>query len=80
MLLGRSWDAPGIARTLQNRCSKGIRLQTRFYHHFGMALEAFLGGFLEPEMVLNPKTQKIEKPYETLRVRIEFEGQLIRKP
>ena len=58
MLLGRSQDAPGIARTLQNRCSKGIRLQTRFYHHFGMALEAFLGGFLEPKMVLNPNKKE----------------------
>ena len=45
-----------------------------------MALEAFLGGFLEPKMVLNLRKHKIEKPYETLRVRIEFEGRLVRKP
>ena len=44
-----------------------------------MVSERFLGGFSEPKTEANQKKQKIEKPHETLRGRIEFQCRLVNK-
>ena len=57
-----------------------MRFRTRLHYRFGVVSEVFWRGCLEPKARPNRKKREIEQPYETLRVRREFEGQLITKP